>query len=211
MLCSQRERQVQREETQELTEKLDQEWRSIQALMVKNIPKSEREDKPEEKPKVGTQISFTTTNSRLGFPSSLLPLCLSQMEEYDMIVRELGFEMKAQPSEKMKSPEALAKEEKEKLQKLEVRVLKCYLLLSFFTTFFILALISIHPQADRLRRMMGDEVQDSTQRQIHISADDLNDGFVLDKLDKKSLSYQARDRSKKKALFCSLMLNFCNC
>ncbi|XP_037548430.1 nucleolar protein 14 [Nematolebias whitei] len=131
-----RERQVQREETQEMTEKLDQEWRSIQALMVKNIPKSEREDKPEEKPK---------------------------MEEYDMMVRELGFEMKAQPSERMKSPEELAKEEKEKLQKLE---------------------------ADRLRRMMGDEVRDNTQRQIHMSADDLNDGFVLDKLDKKSLSYQ---------------------
>ncbi|MEQ2205896.1 hypothetical protein XENOCAPTIV_017549, partial [Xenoophorus captivus] len=40
-------------------------------------------------------------------------------EEYDMIVRELGFEMKAQPSEKMKTPEELAREEKEKLQKLE--------------------------------------------------------------------------------------------
>lgn len=37
-----------------------------------------------------------------------------------MMVRELGFEMKAQPSEKMKTPEELAKEEKEKLQKLEV-------------------------------------------------------------------------------------------
>lgn len=38
-----------------------------------------------------------------------------------MMVRELGFEMKAQPSEKMKSPEELAREEKEKLQKLEAR------------------------------------------------------------------------------------------
>lgn len=36
-----------------------------------------------------------------------------------MMVKELGFEMKAQPSEKMKSPEELAREEKEKLQKLE--------------------------------------------------------------------------------------------
>lgn len=46
-------------------------------------------------------------------------ICVSQPEEYDMMVRELGFEMKAQPSEKMKSPEELAREEKEKLQKLE--------------------------------------------------------------------------------------------
>lgn len=38
-----------------------------------------------------------------------------------MMVRELGFEMKAQPSERMKTPEELAREEREKLQKLEVR------------------------------------------------------------------------------------------
>ncbi|XP_041826562.1 nucleolar protein 14 [Melanotaenia boesemani] len=131
-----RERQVQKEEAQELTEKLDQEWKSIQALMVKKTPKAEHVDKPEEKPK---------------------------LEEYDMMVRELGFDMKAQPSEKMKTAEELAREENEKLQKLE---------------------------ADRLRRMKGDEGGTGTQSQIHISADDLNDGFVLDKHDKKTLAYQ---------------------
>uniref|UniRef100_A0A8C9XT01 NOP14 nucleolar protein homolog (yeast) n=1 Tax=Sander lucioperca TaxID=283035 RepID=A0A8C9XT01_SANLU len=129
-----RERQVQKEEAQELTEKLDQEWKSIQALMVKKTPKGERVE--EEKPK---------------------------LEQYDMMVRELGFEMKAQPSEKLKTPEELAREEREKLQKLE---------------------------ADRLRRMMGDEVGESSQSQIHMSADDLNDGFILDTDDKKTLSYQ---------------------
>lgn len=131
-----RERQVQKEEAQELTEKLDQEWKSIQALMVKKTPKAESADKPEERPK---------------------------LEDYDMMVRELGFEMKAQPSEKMKTPEELAREAREKLQKLE---------------------------ADRLRRMMGVEVGDSAQSHIHMSADDLNDGFILDKEDKKTLSYQ---------------------
>lgn len=50
----QRERQVQKEEAQELTEKLDQEWKSIQALMVKKTPKAECADNPEEKPKVGS-------------------------------------------------------------------------------------------------------------------------------------------------------------
>ncbi|KAM3599746.1 uncharacterized protein V6R79_010723 [Siganus canaliculatus] len=130
-----RERQVQKEEAQELTEKLDQEWKSIQSLMVKTA-KSHSADKPEEKPKP---------------------------EQYDMMVRELGFEMKAQPSEKLKSPEELAREAKEKLQKLE---------------------------ADRLRRMLGEEVGDSTKNQNHMSADDLNDGFILDKDDKKALSYQ---------------------
>lgn len=44
---------MQKEEAQELTEKLDQEWKSIQALMVKKAPKnSEQADKLEEKPKV---------------------------------------------------------------------------------------------------------------------------------------------------------------
>uniref|UniRef100_A0AAQ5XFW2 NOP14 nucleolar protein homolog (yeast) n=1 Tax=Amphiprion ocellaris TaxID=80972 RepID=A0AAQ5XFW2_AMPOC len=137
-----RERQVQKEEAQELTEKLDQEWKSIQALMVKKTPKAERTDTPEEKPK---------------------------LDEYDMMVRELGFEMKAQPSEKMKTPEELAREEREKLQKLE---------------------------ADRLRRMMGDEGGDSLQSQIHISADDLNDGFILDKHDKKTLESDAEEESE---------------
>ncbi|KAM9734391.1 nucleolar protein 14 [Menidia menidia] len=131
-----RERQVQKEEAQELTEKLDQDWKSIQSLMVKKTPKAERIDNPEEKPK---------------------------LEEYDMMVRELGFDMKVQPSEKMKTPEELAREEREKLQKLE---------------------------ADRLRRMMGDAVEEGVQSQIHMSADDLNDGFILDKHDQKTLAYQ---------------------
>lgn len=45
---------MQKEEAQELTEQLDKEWKSIQALMVKKTPKAESDDKPEEKPKVGS-------------------------------------------------------------------------------------------------------------------------------------------------------------
>uniref|UniRef100_A0A673W7G8 NOP14 nucleolar protein homolog (yeast) n=1 Tax=Salmo trutta TaxID=8032 RepID=A0A673W7G8_SALTR len=125
-----RERQNQKEESQVLTEKLDQDWKSIQGLLAhKNAPK---------------------------------------LDEYDMMVRELGFEMKAQPSEKMKTPEEVAREERERLQKLE---------------------------ADRLRRMMGDAVGDCTKTQAHMSADDLNDGFILDGDDKPTLSYQVRDQA----------------
>lgn len=56
LVLSQRERQVQKEEAQELTEKLDQDWKSIQALMVKKTPKA---DKPDEKPKVGMDQSIS--------------------------------------------------------------------------------------------------------------------------------------------------------
>uniref|UniRef100_A0A667ZA93 NOP14 nucleolar protein homolog (yeast) n=1 Tax=Myripristis murdjan TaxID=586833 RepID=A0A667ZA93_9TELE len=133
-----RERQVQKEEAQELTEKLDQEWKSIQALMAHKAPKADHADKQEQKPK---------------------------LDEYDMMVRELGFEMKAQPSEKLKTPEELAREETERLQKLE---------------------------ADRLRRMMGEVAEDGAPSHSHMSADDLNDGFILDKEDKKTLAYEVR-------------------
>ncbi|KTF95379.1 hypothetical protein cypCar_00035724, partial [Cyprinus carpio] len=86
-----RERQTQKEEAQELTEKLDQEWKSIQNLLAHKTPKAERTDET-DKPK---------------------------LDQYDMMVRELGFEMKAQPSEKLKSAEELAREERQRLQTLE--------------------------------------------------------------------------------------------
>ncbi|NWI13789.1 NOP14 protein, partial [Crypturellus soui] len=130
------ERQTRRESALELTEKLDNDWKEIQSLMVRKTPKSEKKDK-EEKPKP---------------------------DEYDMIVRELGFEMKAKPSDRMKTEEELAKEEQARLQRLE---------------------------ADRLRRMRGiDEKEETKKKPKHISADDLADGFILDKDDRRMLSYK---------------------
>nr|XP_009939212.1 PREDICTED: nucleolar protein 14 [Opisthocomus hoazin] len=130
------ERQTRRESALELTEKLDNDWKEIQTLITRKTPKSERKDKEAEKPKP---------------------------DEYDMIVRELGFEMKAKPSERMKTEEELAKEEQARLQKLE---------------------------ADRLRRMCGIDEQANKKKPSHVSADDLADGFILDKDDRRLLSYQ---------------------
>ncbi|NXL87807.1 NOP14 protein, partial [Alectura lathami] len=117
------ERQSRRESALELTEKLDNDWKEIQTLIARKPPKSERKDKEVEKPKP---------------------------DEYDMIVRELGFEMKAKPSERMKTEEELAKEEQARLQKLE---------------------------ADRLRRMRGID-EESKKKPSHVSADDLADGVL---------------------------------
>lgn len=130
-----RERQAQREDALELTEKLDQDWKEIQTLLSHKTPKSENRDK-KEKPKP---------------------------DAYDMMVRELGFEMKAQPSNRMKTEAELAKEEQERLKKLE---------------------------AERLRRMLGKDEDENVKKPKHISADDLNDGFVLDKDDRRLLSYK---------------------
>ena len=53
--CPQRERQNQKEESQVLTEKLDQDWKSIQGLLAhKNAPKADRLEE-EDKPKVKEQ------------------------------------------------------------------------------------------------------------------------------------------------------------
>ncbi|CAN2388439.1 snoRNA binding [Pristimantis euphronides] len=79
-----------------------------------------------------------------------------------MTVRQLVFDMKAKPSDKMKSEEEIAKEQHEKLQKLE---------------------------AERLRRMQGEDYK-TKKKPKHISADDLNDGFILDKDDRLMLSYK---------------------
>ncbi|XP_006893679.1 PREDICTED: nucleolar protein 14 [Elephantulus edwardii] len=128
-----RERQAQREDALELTEKLDQDWREIQTLLARKGPKSETRERDKPKP-----------------------------DAYDVMVRELGFEMKAQPSNRMKTEEELAREEQERLQKLE---------------------------AERLRRMLGQDAGDGTKKPAHLSADDLNDGFVLDKDDRRLLSY----------------------
>uniref|UniRef100_A0A8C5K3D9 NOP14 nucleolar protein n=1 Tax=Jaculus jaculus TaxID=51337 RepID=A0A8C5K3D9_JACJA len=130
-----RERQAQREDALELTEKLDQDWKEIQTLLSRKTPKSENREK-KEKPKP---------------------------DAYDMMVRELGFEMKAQPSNRMKTEEELAKEEQERLRKLE---------------------------AERLRRMLGNDEDENKKKPKHMSADDLNDGFILDKDDRRLLSYK---------------------
>ncbi|NXI45789.1 NOP14 protein, partial [Galbula dea] len=130
------ERQTRRESALELTEKLDNDWKEIQTLIAHKTPKSERKDKEVEKPKP---------------------------DEFDMIVRELGFEMKAKPSERMKTEEELAKEEQARLQKLE---------------------------ADRLRRMRGIDEEANKKKPTHMSADDLADGFILDKDDRHLLSYK---------------------
>ncbi|NXL13721.1 NOP14 protein, partial [Setophaga kirtlandii] len=130
------ERQTRRESALELTEKLDKDWKEIQTLIARKTPKSEKKDKEVEKPKP---------------------------DEYDMIVRELGFEMKAKPSERLKTEEELAKEEQARLQKLE---------------------------ADRLRRMRGIDEEADRKRPSHMSADDLADGFILDKDDRRLLSYK---------------------
>ncbi|KAL5022325.1 hypothetical protein ScPMuIL_001480 [Solemya velum] len=124
------ERQMEREKNTEMTEKLDAEWKELQFLFSQSSRK-----KPPEKIE-------------------------NEADDFDMMVRELKFEMKGKPTDRLKTEEELAKEEKEKLEELEM---------------------------DRMRRMKG-EIEKPSQK--HKSADDLDDGFALDSDDKKVLSYK---------------------
>lgn len=47
-------------------------------------------------------------------------------------------------------------------------------------------------QAERLRRMRGEDEGGDARKPKHLSADDLNDGFVLDRDDRRLLSYTVR-------------------
>jgi len=67
-----------------------------------------------------------------------------EVDDYDRTVNELIFEAKGQPSERMKSEEQLAKEEKYRLQKLE---------------------------KERLLRMLGDDEEEEEENTEHLSAD----------------------------------------
>ncbi|XP_076230915.1 nucleolar protein 14 homolog l(3)07882 [Calliopsis andreniformis] len=116
------EKQKIREQTIDLTEKLDSEWKDL-------LPIVSAANKPVEE---------TTEKTKA--------------DDYDIAVRELKFEARGMPSDKLKSEEEIVKEEKEKLEALE---------------------------ADRLARMKG-FINDSSTEIKHKSADDLDDGFTLE-------------------------------
>lgn len=52
--------------------------------------------------------------------------------------------------------------------------------------------VSCDTQADRLRRMRGIDEEANKKRPNHMSADDLADGFILDKDDRLLLSYKVK-------------------
>ncbi|XP_052770392.1 nucleolar protein 14-like isoform X2 [Mya arenaria] len=129
------EKQQEKEVAVQMTVELDEQWKSLHNLLHKGL-KATREDREVH----------------------------SKADDYDMAVRSLQFEMKGQATDRLKSEEELARDEKERLENLE---------------------------ADRRRRMRGQAEDGSTSQPIHRSADDLDDGFSLEpKLDFDYVSYK---------------------
>lgn len=119
------EKQKIREQTIDLTEKLDSEWKDL--LPIISASKKSTEDDTET-------------------------IDVAKADAYDIAVRQLIFEARGNPTEKLKSEEEIVQEEKERLEALE---------------------------ADRLARMKG-FVSDTSNQYKHKSADDLDDGFMLE-------------------------------
>jgi len=124
------ERQMAKEETVSLTDKLDKDWKSVKNLISQKGPHS----------------GETST---------------SKADDYDIAVRQLAFELKGKATDRLKSEQELAKEEQERLKKLEL---------------------------ERQRRMNGLPAVDEKPK--HISADDLGDSFTPAVDDRMMLSYQ---------------------
>ncbi|XP_065556915.1 nucleolar protein 14-like [Artemia franciscana] len=113
------ERQKLREETEELTEQLDSDFKSIAELLGGMKRKVEEED--------GTRL----------------------LDAYDKAVKQLKFEARGQPSDKLRTADEIAKEEAERLKRLE---------------------------EERQRRMNPDAKRNVV---THVSADALDDSYWL--------------------------------
>lgn len=133
------EKQKLKEVTLELTEKLDTEWKDLLPLVNKSKKAAdEKESEPQTK-----------------------------VDDYDKVMRELKFEARGNPSDRLKSEDEIAKIEKEKLEQLE---------------------------KERLERMKG-IIGRETKKVPHRSADDLDDDFVYDSDPDLTLSYNDKGES----------------
>ncbi|KRT80247.1 hypothetical protein AMK59_8628 [Oryctes borbonicus] len=124
------EKQKLKEETLELTEKLDSEWKDLLPLVNKSksknvVPENEKAD------------------------------------DYDKVMRQLKFEARGTPSDRLKTEDEIAREAKEKLETLE---------------------------KERLERMHG-VISKINESRKHVSADGLDVNFVYDSETEVTLSY----------------------
>lgn len=128
-------RQMEKEKSQEMMEKIDEEFKDVRLLLSAGMKKKNESD----------------------------DVSAAKHDDYDIAVRELKFEMKGMATDRLKTDEEIAKEEKEKLEKLE---------------------------QDRIRRMNGIIEENLPTKRVHFSADDLDDNFALDNKERFHVSYK---------------------
>ncbi|XP_075986693.1 nucleolar protein 14 homolog l(3)07882 [Anticarsia gemmatalis] len=92
------EKQKEKEQTLDLTEKLDSEWKDLQPVVFKKMRRDDKEESAIDK---------------------LLNKAENKSFDYDKMMRELRFEKRGTPSDGLKNDEKQAKEEQERLAQLE--------------------------------------------------------------------------------------------
>lgn len=138
------ERQKEKLEVEELTDKLDDAWRGLlkQGAFAGMVRNNRREDpvdllmKSLERAKKGDKGLQVATSAAEAFDS--MQDDNENKDDFNMLFRELAFEMKGKATDRLKTPEEIAKEEKERLEQLE---------------------------RERLRRMQGDVSEDESEDQ----------------------------------------------
>ncbi|CAG8560081.1 9677_t:CDS:10 [Funneliformis mosseae] len=142
------ERQFEKDEDEKVRQELDIELDSIRNLLI--IP-----HKPHDEPLESQESAFRKHSE---IENKFEPKSHEKYEEYDRIVRELAFEKRGRPTDRTKTEEEIALEEKESLEKLE---------------------------RARKRRMEGisseSEEDDKHKRRRRVPvADDLEDDYLVD-------------------------------
>ncbi|KAK9277046.1 hypothetical protein L1049_006585 [Liquidambar formosana] len=101
----------------------------------------------------------------LSATQSVEPINQEQPDSYDKLVKEMTLEMRARPSDRTKTPEEIAQEERERLERLEEERQK--------------RMLASDDSSDEESDAPKD-VKASTMRLRSISGDDLGDSFALD-------------------------------
>eukprot|EP00058_Branchiostoma_floridae_P006087 XP_002591575.1 hypothetical protein BRAFLDRAFT_131025 [Branchiostoma floridae] len=135
---------------------------TLEDKMLQRFAMERKSDKPKSRQEMIEEI-IAQSKQRKSQPKE--DKVKPEADDYDIMVRELGFEIKAKASDRLKTEDELAREEQERLQKLE---------------------------ADRQLRMKGLTQEDIRQQQQnrHVSADDLDDGFDFIRPERLQLAYK---------------------
>jgi hypothetical protein len=96
------QKQIEKDKTHDLTTKLDDEWKEMQKVMSGLLKKNNNSN---------NERSKTDKEAK-------------KDEDYDKLVQTLKFDLKAQPTDKLKSPEEIEKERIKNLKEAEIELLK---------------------------------------------------------------------------------------
>lgn len=150
-----------KEENEQLVEELDKDFTSLlhsEALLSLTEPNKMNALKALVNKSISNEQSIKDRMASRTMDTSMQ----EKPDEYDKLVKQMGLEMRARPSDRTKTPEEIAQEEKERLEQLEEERQK--------------RMIAGEDSSDEENE---DSEKPSEQKQRAISGDDLGDSFSV--------------------------------